>query len=144
MMTKTQKILAWIFGAMFVVPEILWSPVVNFYYELLQTSKSGGTHPFRYNFLQNSDNLNYLKFVIALQFVGLLLALIFVTKNKFMIIESNLIGEKPLSKCGHSRDNHPFTDENPGTPVKISSEKCRIPGCPCEKYEFGEYKEVKK
>ena len=66
---------------MFALPEILWSPIANFYYELSQTSRSGGTHPFRYNFLQNSDNLNYLRFVIAIQFIGLLLALISVIKN---------------------------------------------------------------
>ena len=74
----------WIFIAMFALPEILWSPVGNFYYQLSQTSKSGGTHPFRDNFFQNSDNLNYLKFVIALQFVGLLLTLSFLIKNKYV------------------------------------------------------------
>ena len=82
MMTKKQKIWMWIFLAMFIVPEILWSPVGNFYYELLQSSESGGTHPFRNNFLQNSDNLNNLKFVIFIQFIGLLLFLIYLIKNK--------------------------------------------------------------
>jgi len=84
MMTKTQKIWMWIFIAMFAIPEILWSPVSNFYYELTQTSKSGGTHPFRYNFLQSSDNLGYLKFVITLQFIGLLLILFYLLKNKYI------------------------------------------------------------
>jgi len=82
-MTKKEKIWTWIFIAMFALPEILWSPIANFYYELSQTSKSGGTHPFRYNFLQKSDNLNYLKLVIALQFIGLLLVLFSLIKNKF-------------------------------------------------------------
>ena len=81
-MTKKQRIWLWIFIAMFAIPEILWSPVANFYYELSQTSKSGGTHPFRYNFLQNSDNLHYLRLVIFLQFMGLLLLLASVVKNK--------------------------------------------------------------
>lgn len=82
-MTKKQKIWMWIFIAMFAIPEILWSPIANFYYQLSQTSKSGGTHPFRDNFLQNSDNLSYLKFVVALQFVGLLLLLIYLLRNKY-------------------------------------------------------------
>lgn len=82
MLTKKQKIWTWIFLAMFLVPEILWSPISNFYFELLQTSKSGGTYPFRDNFLQNSDNLNYLKIVILLQFIGLLLSLILIIKNR--------------------------------------------------------------
>ncbi|OGZ91430.1 MAG: hypothetical protein A2599_01095 [Candidatus Staskawiczbacteria bacterium RIFOXYD1_FULL_39_28] len=68
---------------MFIVPEILWSPVVNFYYEFFQSSRTSNVHPIRDNFLQNSDNLSYLKFVIALQFIGLLLALIFLVKNKY-------------------------------------------------------------
>jgi len=76
MLTKTQKVWLWISAAIFLVPEILWSPVANFYYQLTQTSRSGGTYPFRNNFLQNSDNLNYLKLVFFLQFVGLLWFLI--------------------------------------------------------------------
>jgi hypothetical protein len=82
MMTKKQKIWMWIFIAMFAVPEILWSPVMNFYYQLSQTGGSGGTHPLRYNFLQYSDNLSYLKFVIFVQLLGLIGALIIALKNK--------------------------------------------------------------
>lgn len=69
-MTKKQKIWLGIFLAMFVIPELLWSPVGNFYYELSQTSKSGGTYPFRDNFLQDSDNLSILKSVLLIQFIG--------------------------------------------------------------------------
>jgi hypothetical protein len=81
-MSKMQKGLMWLFGAMFLVPEILWSPVVDFYYQLSQTSKSGGTHSLRNNFLQNSDNLSYLKLVIFIELVGLLLFIIFSIKNR--------------------------------------------------------------
>jgi len=81
-MTKTQKIWMWIFLALFAAPEILWSPVINFYYELSQTGISGGTHPWRNNFLQNSDNLNYLKFVIFFQLISLILFLICLIKNR--------------------------------------------------------------
>jgi len=77
-----QKIWLGIFGAMFLIPEILWSPVVDFYYQLSQTGKSGGTHSLRDNFLQNSDNLGYLKLVIFIEFVGLLLFIIFSIRNR--------------------------------------------------------------
>lgn len=69
---------------MFAVPEILWSPVANFYYEFIQSGKTSYVQPFRNNFLQNSDNSNYLKIIIALQFVGLMLALFFLIKNKYI------------------------------------------------------------
>ena len=82
MLTKKQKIWLWIFIAMFAVPEILWSPVANFYYEFFQSSWTSYVQPIRDNFLQNSDNLSYLKFVIFLQLIGLLGALIFSLKNK--------------------------------------------------------------
>ena len=82
MMSKIQKYLLWLFGAMFVVPEILWSPIMNFYYEFFQSSKTSNVQPIRYNFLQNSDNSNYLKLVIFIQFVGLLLLVARLIKNK--------------------------------------------------------------
>jgi len=82
-MTKIQKIWLWIFVAMFAVPEILWSPVVNFYYEFLQSSWTSYVQPFRDSFLQDSDNLNYLRFVIFLQFMGLLLSLASIVRNNF-------------------------------------------------------------
>jgi|GEM_PF-1837862 hypothetical protein len=82
MLSKVQKIWLWIFGAIFLIPEMLWSPIMNFYYELLQTSKSGGTYPFRDNFLQNPDNLKYLRFVILLQSIGSISFLILWIKNK--------------------------------------------------------------
>jgi hypothetical protein len=77
-----QKKLLWLFGAMFLIPEILWSPVLNFYFEFFQSSRSSNVQPLRYNFLQNSDNLNYLKLVIFIQLIGLLLHTIFLIKNK--------------------------------------------------------------
>ncbi len=67
---------------MFLIPEILWSPVVNFYYELSPTSVSGNTHPLINNFLQKSDNLDYLKFVIFIQLGGLIIFIVSLVKNK--------------------------------------------------------------
>jgi|SRR3989344_1332814 len=79
----TKKIWLWIFGGMFLVPEVLWSPIVNFYYQLFQSSYSSNVQPFRNNFFQSSDNLKYLKFVILLQAIGLLFFTIsFITNKK--------------------------------------------------------------
>ena len=82
MISKMQKTWLWIFGAMFLVPEVLWSPIVNFYYEFYQSSYSGNVQPLRDSFLQNADNLKYLKFVILLQSIGLLLFTISLVVNK--------------------------------------------------------------
>jgi len=75
-MTKKQKIWLGIFLAMFLIPEALWSPVGNIVYELTQTGQSGGTHPFRYTILQNSDNLAWLRLVFFIQLVGVVSSLI--------------------------------------------------------------------
>ena len=75
-MTTKQKAWSFIFTAMFALPEILWSPIINYIYELSQTSHSGGTHPYRYNFLQHPDNINLLSTVLFIQFLGLTLTLI--------------------------------------------------------------------
>jgi len=80
-MTKKQKIWLAVFLAMFLVPEILWSPIFDFYYQLYQTDQSGGTHSFRQNFLDNSDNVNILKCIISFQLFGLLSSLLFLIKS---------------------------------------------------------------
>lgn len=72
-MTKVQKIWLSVFLAMFLVPEILWSPVGNFWYEWFQTNKSGGTHPFRETVLENSSNINFLLLVLFIQLFGAIL-----------------------------------------------------------------------
>jgi hypothetical protein len=81
-MNKIQKIWMGIFIAMFAIPEILWSPILNFYYEFWQSGKSGDVHPLRDNFFNNSDNWNYLKLVIFIQLVGSILFLIYSIINK--------------------------------------------------------------
>ncbi len=81
-MSKIQKIWMWIFIAMFAIPEILWSPVLNFYYGFWQSGRSGNVNTLRNNFLQKADNWNYLKFIILLQLIGLVLFLIQLIRNK--------------------------------------------------------------
>jgi hypothetical protein len=68
-MTKKQKIWFAIFAAMFLIPEVLWSPVGNFYYELI---KPGNDYPIRDNFLMKTDNANLLVLVFSVQAIGLI------------------------------------------------------------------------
>jgi len=70
-MNKKQKIWFAVFLAMFLVPEILWSPVGNFLYQIFQSGNRGGTYPFRENFLTITDNANMLAPVFFFQVIGL-------------------------------------------------------------------------
>ena len=95
MMTKAQpaesssnnqagkKIWMWIFMAMFIIPEILWSPVLNFLY----TFWKGGNIPviFRNNLLISSDYRWLAILVIFVQCIGLLLSLVSVLKIRIKI-----------------------------------------------------------
>ncbi len=89
-MTKTQKIWLAVFLGMFLVPELLWSPVGNFIYELSIQAHSSSTRPFRDNFLQNSDNIYILYTVFTIQLIGLLITIIYLLifreqfKNKLL------------------------------------------------------------
>jgi len=80
MMTKKQKIWMWIFVAMFAIPEILWSPIVNF----LHIFSKGGNIPIilRDNFLFNYEYDSLLKSIISIQFIGVILFLVCWFKNK--------------------------------------------------------------
>ncbi len=77
-MSKTNKVFLGIFLAMFIIPELLWSPVINFGYELLQT---GNTHPLRNNVITDLQNPNLIIFVLCIELLGSLLSIILITKN---------------------------------------------------------------
>ncbi|KKP43256.1 MAG: hypothetical protein UR31_C0009G0011 [Parcubacteria group bacterium GW2011_GWA2_33_14] len=77
-----QKVWLWFFGGMFVVPEVLWTPVINFYYGFLQTNYTNNVQPIRDSFLFNYQYENLLKGVILLQFIGIILFFIFWIRNK--------------------------------------------------------------
>ena len=83
-MSKKQKIWLGIFLAMFIIPELLWSPILNTLYELWQ---SGNVIPFRENFIMASDNLLYFRLVNFMQLVGIVFAsvVLFKTSNKKFI-----------------------------------------------------------
>lgn len=68
-MTKQQIWLA-VFLAMFLVPEILWSPIGNVVFDFLQ--RTNNVEIFRPNFLTVSDNINLLLYVVCFQFIGIL------------------------------------------------------------------------
>ncbi len=82
-MKKQQKIWLGIFLAMFILPELLWSPVENLVYDLLQNSNN--VKIFRPNFLTVSDNTYLLLFVLLFQIIGLIGSLIIVFKEKINI-----------------------------------------------------------
>lgn len=71
-MTKTQKILLWVGLALFIIPEILWSPTGNLVYAFSQNSNSPSL--LRETAIMNSGNVNYLNFVLSVQFVGVFLS----------------------------------------------------------------------
>ena len=68
---------------MFLVPEVLWSPVGNLIYDFFQNSNI--IKIFRPNFLTVSDNTNLLLYVICLQFIGILGGTITVIKADFRL-----------------------------------------------------------
>ena len=76
---------------MFVVPEVLWSPVGNFIYSLYTNHINGNSSLLRNNFLENPDNINILSTVLFIQTVGLLFSSIYLIiihkniKNKIML-----------------------------------------------------------
>jgi hypothetical protein len=89
-MSRIQKVWLGIFTAMFVVPEMLWSPVINLVYSFLQNSNN--VKVFRPNFTTNSDNTNLLIFFLAFQLTGLIGALVLISKAKFNLwVKSILI-----------------------------------------------------
>lgn len=81
-MTKKQKIWFWVFLGMFLIPEILWSPVGNFVFTFLQNTNQ--IRPLRNNFLINPDNINIYKIILLIQLMGLIFTAIaiFMRSNK--------------------------------------------------------------
>ena len=92
-MTKRQKIWLTVFLAMFVVPEILWSPVGNFIYELYKNTG----FPFRLTILEKTDNINILSTVLFIQMLGLLFSSIYLAvihknvENKIVLWGSSIL-----------------------------------------------------
>ena len=88
-----QKIWLWIFGAMFVVPEVLWSPIINLIYNILQNSNNAKI--LRPNFLTESDNIYVLLGVLCIQFIGILSSTIITAQGK-MNLKSKILLILPM------------------------------------------------
>jgi hypothetical protein len=71
-MAKIQKVWLAVSGALFLIPEFLWSPLWNFSYELWFEEHIGDENLVRDNFLTNSDNANILMIIFTIQAIGLL------------------------------------------------------------------------
>jgi hypothetical protein len=69
-MTKKQKTWLWVFLGLFIVPEVLWSPILNYLYSVFSNSPTG-ISIFRSNFLinYNFENLYYL--IICIQSISI-------------------------------------------------------------------------
>ncbi len=81
-MNQKQKIWLVIFASLFLVPEILWSPVGNFVYSLAMPLKNGGAQTLRPNFLLDGANANVYSTILGLQLAGILLVIIFLIYNR--------------------------------------------------------------
>jgi len=84
-----QKIWLYIFPGMFLVPEILWSPLWNIIDSFLQNSNN--IEIFRPNFLTDIDNYNSLLVVLTIQVIGVLGVLILIYKTKLKILLKSLL-----------------------------------------------------
>jgi len=80
-MTRKERSFFLFFLSLFVIPELLWSPVVNFYNSFYLSTKTSSAFPWRDNFLQDSDNLYLLKLVLFIQTIGIVLGLIYLIKK---------------------------------------------------------------
>jgi len=84
-----QKIWMWVFIAMFALPEILWSPVVNFVYAFLRGDNASVI--LRNNFLVQPDYRKLAIFIIFLQCLGSLLSLISIYKTSIKLVYKILL-----------------------------------------------------
>ena len=78
-MLKKEKIWLSIFSAMFLLPEILWSPIGNFVYSLVMPTVHGSSQILRNNFLFNSSSDSLYIIILLVQLIGI----IFFTINWF-------------------------------------------------------------
>ena len=90
-MNKIQKIWLAVFIALWALPEILWSPVINFIYALINSSRPGGTPIIRDTFLNKADNANVLSGVLLIQAIGLFLSSIYLFINSKNLLHKGWI-----------------------------------------------------
>jgi hypothetical protein len=92
-MTKNQKIWLAVFLAMFLIPEILWSPYSSFYYSILFSNFGNSFQSI--HLLPTPKLLIIQKSILLIQFFGLLLSLFVFAKsaikNKLIKLSIELI-----------------------------------------------------
>lgn len=76
-MTKKQKLWLWVFIALFVIPELLWSPVGNFVYSLYMPLRGGSAQILRDNFLLDNKYDNLYSSILFIQLLGIFLTALF-------------------------------------------------------------------
>jgi glucan phosphoethanolaminetransferase (alkaline phosphatase superfamily) len=79
-MTKKQKIWLGVFLAMFLIPEIFWSPYSSFYYAILSSSSGDSFQLF--NLAPQPKSLVIQKLIVFVQCFGLLLSLFVLSKSQ--------------------------------------------------------------
>src|SRR5690349_9937016 len=75
-MTKKQKIWLAIFLAMFIVPEIIWSPISNYLYAFINNKS------FHDSILMSSSYKSALIAVMLFQFLGIILSIALMSKGE--------------------------------------------------------------
>lgn len=96
-MTKIQKVWIWLLAAIFVVPEIIWSPITKIFVSLNEPTDNGHYKVFRQNFLDNYNNIGLWNGMVLLQLLGIIflfIYLLFLRKrfnNKFLFWIAELV-----------------------------------------------------
>ncbi len=73
-MTKLQKIWLGVGLGMFIIPEILWSPITNIIYSLFNANNHSLV--LRQSFLFDADKVVYLTLVLGVQLIGVIMYLV--------------------------------------------------------------------
>lgn len=79
-MQKTQKLWLSLALSLFLIPEILWSPISNFAYIFFENSNN--TLPLRINFITQSDPGILYRTIVLIQVFGLLAIFIQLLKDR--------------------------------------------------------------
>jgi hypothetical protein len=81
-MIQKQKIWLGIFLAMFILPEILWSPIINFIYSVFNKTINGYPQIWRGNFLFEYRFEFLYKTILIIQLISILSFIFIWLKNK--------------------------------------------------------------
>jgi len=90
-MTNIQKGLLGAFGFLFLLPEVLWSPIANFVYAFLKPTMNGQFQLLRINFLITSESSYLYVLVLCVQFLGIVAGIFFIKKSEYSILVKSLV-----------------------------------------------------